>query len=116
SSTIRTLLFSLMCATVAGGGNPARIVPWFTSNVTVWGQNCPNPAIPAWRGSGPVAGQQRVAPGQGDPEAGAAGRHGHVVQAGAVGAAEFAGDVQAQTGAVLGSGEERTPQLGGDGV
>src|SRR3546814_17192042 len=48
--------------------------------------------------------------------AGAAGGDGDVFEVGAVGAAQLAGDVQAQAGAVLGGGEEGAEQLRHDGV
>src|SRR5690606_31969465 len=55
--------------------------------------------------------RQGVGAGEGDAEAGAAGGDGNVFEVGAVGAAQFAGDVQAQARAVLGGGEERAEQL-----
>src|SRR5690606_21157711 len=49
-----------------------------------------------------------------DTETAAASRQRNVVKRGLVGAAELAGDVQAQAGAVAGGGEERPEQLLGD--
>src|SRR3546814_3183901 len=63
-----------------------------------------------------LRGGQGVGAGEGEAEAGAAGGDGDVFEVGAVGAAQLAGDVQAQAGAVLGGGEEGAEQLRHDGV
>src|SRR6476660_1395002 len=57
--------------------------------------------------------QHRVRVRQADAEAAALGPR-QVLQGGLVGHAKRAGDVEAQPGAVLGGGEERTEQLGAD--
>ena len=57
--------------------------------------------------------QQGARSGQGDAEAAAAAGDRHVLQRGLIGAAQLAGDVQAQSGAVFGGGEERPEQLRG---
>src|SRR3546814_13453147 len=63
-----------------------------------------------------LRGREGVGAGEGEAEAGAAGGDGDVFEVGAVGAAQLAGDVQAQAGAVLGGGEEGAEQLRHDGV
>src|SRR3546814_1783789 len=62
-----------------------------------------------------LRGREGVGAGEGEAEAGAAGGDGDVFEVGAVGAAQLAGDVQAQAGAVLGGGEEGAEPLRHDG-
>src|SRR5688572_31342609 len=60
--------------------------------------------------------QQRMRPWQPDPETAATARHRDEVERGLVGAAQLPRDVEAESGAMAGSGEERPEQLRRDGI